>query len=159
MEHAARSARKRDAKGADTVMPKQTTKDETDTQIPSGKNARAVFLSKKDCEEKLLRYFDEYLPASGEVADIEGLADFLCTTRDELLVLLEHKTYGVLLKRARNRIAKIKKQLAFHGKLPAAVLSFDLKNNHGYKDRPEEHQEGNTGTTVVFKGKTEDWAK
>lgn len=140
-------------------MQKNTTKEETGEQTPSGKNVRAVFSSKKDCEEKLSRYFDGFLPASGEVADIEGLADFLGTTRDELLVLLEHKIYGVLLKRARNRIAKIKKQLAFRGKLPAAVLSFDLKNNHGYRDRPEEQHESGTGTTVVFKGKTEDWAK
>ncbi len=129
------------------------------TKRPPAQKRKAVFTSKKDCREKLAKYFDEHLPASGEVADIEGLADFLGTTRDELWGLMEHSTYGSLLQCAFNRIAKIKKQLAFGGKLPAAVLSFDLKNNHGYRDRPEEQHDGNTGTTVVFMGKTEDWAK
>lgn len=117
-----------------------------------------VFVSETDCKEKLASYFDRYLPESGEVADIEGLADFLGTTRSELMGLAEHKTYGKLLRCAGNRIAKIKKQLAFRGKLPAAVLSFDLKNNHGYKDRPEEQNQVE-GVTVVFRGKTEEWAK
>ena len=132
---------------------------QTEKAKPLLKKTKAVFLSKKDCNQKLARYFDMHLPTSGEVADIEGLADFLGTTRDALWALLEHDTYGTLLQCAFNRIAKIKKQLAFGGKLPAAVLSFDLKNNHGYRDRPEETRDGNTGTTVVFMGKTEDWAK
>ncbi len=117
-----------------------------------------VFSSLADCEERLRRYFEEWLPGSGEVADIEGLADYLGTTRDELVRMMEHRTYGVPLRRARNRIAKIKKQLAFCGKLPAAVLSFDLKNNHGYRDRPDDGTEG-AGSTVVFRGKTEEWSK
>lgn len=134
-------------------------KEKASPMRPSGKNSRTVFMSRTDCGRKLAQYFDEHLPASGEVADIEGLADFLGTTRDALWELSEHQTYGALLKCAFNRIAKIKKQLAFGGRLPAAVLSFDLKNNHGYRDRPEEHHDGNAGTTVVFMGKTEDWAK
>lgn len=122
------------------------------------KSVRAVFESAEDCKEKLRQYFDEWLVASGEVADIEGLADYLGITREELAALMEHRTYGAPLRVARNRIAKIKKQLAFHGKLPAAVLTFDLKNNHGYKDKPDDGTDG-SGTTVVFRGKTEDWAK
>ena len=117
-----------------------------------------VFASEADCKEKLASYFDTYLPATEEVADIEGLADFLGTTRSELMALTEHKIYGKLLRQAGNRIAKIKKQLAFRGKLPAAVLSFDLKNNHGYKDRPEEQNQVE-GVTVVFRGRAEEWAK
>lgn len=147
-----------DTKGKEVSMPTKTKKEETGERAPSGRHVRTVFLSRTDCEEKLASYFDVYLPESGEVADIESLADFLGTTRDDLTALMEHKTYGLLLKRAKNRIAKIKKQLAFHGKLPAAVLSFDLKNNHGYKDRPEEQHDG-SGNTVVFRGKAEDWAK
>lgn len=138
-------------------MQKQTNEEPT-SGVPNVKSKRTVFLSRRDCEEKLASYFDEYLPQSGEVADIESLADYLGTTRNELMALAEHRTYGAMIKRAGNRIAKIKKQLAFHGKLPAAVLSFDLKNNHGYKDRPEEHGEM-SAPTVVFKGKTGDWAK
>ena len=130
-----------------------TNKDPTRTRT-----ARAVFSSGEDCKAKLERYFEEYLPASGEVADIEGLADFLGITRKDLIALTEHKTYGVLLRRAWNRIAKIKKQLTFRGKLPAAVLSFDLKNNHGYRDRPEEQQDGSV-PAVIFQGRAEEWAK
>ena len=56
--------------------------------------------------------------------------------RIEFLDMLQDRKCGDILKQARNRIAKIKKQLAFNGKIPAAVLSFDLKNNHGYRDKP-----------------------
>jgi hypothetical protein len=138
---------------ADTVESVRATKGGRDCMAKN-----KVFVSETDCKEKLSAYFDTYLPASGEVADIEGLADFLGTTRSELIALTEHKSYGKLLRHAGNRIAKIKKQLAFRGKLPAAVLSFDLKNNHGYKDRPEEQTQVE-GVTVVFRGKAEEWAK
>jgi hypothetical protein len=37
------------------------------------------------------------------------------------------------------------------------VLAFDLKNNHGYKDKPEESEIDSD--PVVFKGKTGNWAK
>ena len=80
------------------------------------------------------------------------------TTRDELIVLMSDTRFGALLKIAVNRIAKIKKQLAFGGKIPAAVLSFDLKNNHGYRDKPDD-SEANKSEQVIFKGKTADWAK
>ncbi|MBR5278761.1 MAG: hypothetical protein IKU23_05805 [Clostridia bacterium] len=80
------------------------------------------------------------------------------TTRDELIVLMSDRRFGALLKIAVNRIAKIKKQLAFGGKIPAAVLSFDLKNNHGYRDKPDD-SEANKSEQVIFKGKTADWAK
>lgn len=102
-------------------------------------------------------YFAQHLAESGEVADIESLADYLGTTRDELLALMHDKRYGKTMRCARNRIAKIKKQLAFRGKIPATVLSFDLKNNHGYRDKPEENEA--SAEQVVFRGKTEDWAK
>ena len=130
----------------------------TKKSVSHARTARGTFSSGEDCKEKLERYFEEYLPTSGEVADIEGLADYLGITRKDLIALSEHKTYGILLRRAWNRIAKIKKQLAFRGKLPAAVLSFGLKNNHGYRDRPEEQQEG-SAPAVIFHGKAEEWAK
>ncbi len=102
-------------------------------------------------------YFAQHLAESGEVADIESLADFLGTTRDELLGLMNDKRYGKTMRCARNRIAKIKKQLAFHGKIPATVLSFDLKNNHGYRDKPEDNDA--MPEQVVFRGKTDEWSK
>ena len=69
------------------------------------------------------------------------------------------KRFGKTLRIARNKIAKIKKQLAFGGKIPAAVLSFDLKNNHGYRDKPDENEAVNQTEQVVFKGKASDWAQ
>ncbi len=77
-------------------------------------------------------------------------------TREELIACMNDEKYGKLLRIARNRIAKIKKQLAFNGKLQATVLAFDFKNNHGYKDKPEESE---TNEPVVFKGKTKNWSK
>lgn len=75
-----------------------------------------------------------------------------------MIVLMNDRRFGKTLRLARNRIAKIKKQLAFGGKIPAAVLSFDLKNNHGYRDKPDDSEGSNT-ERVVFKGKTADWAQ
>ena len=115
-------------------------------------------ITPEELREQIDSYFSEYLQASGEVADIESLADYLGTTRDELILLMNDKDLGVILRLARNKIAKIKKQLAFGGKIPAAVLSFDLKNNHGYKDKPEDSDTA-PHESVVFKGKTSQWAQ
>ncbi|MCH5183853.1 MAG: hypothetical protein J1E00_06730 [Oscillospiraceae bacterium] len=123
-------------------------------------NTRSVlFPSKEVCSERIRQYFEEYLPASGEVADVEGLADFLGTTRAELMACASHKRYGSYIRCACNRIAKIKKQLAFSGKLPAAVLAFDLKNNHGYLDRPDGADSLPTAQAVILKGLAETWSK
>lgn len=114
------------------------------------------FESVKQLDGMIDDYFGRHLAESGEVADIESLADYLCMTRDDLIKLMNDKKYGRSMRFARNRIAKIKKQLAFCGKIPAAVLSFDLKNNHGYLDKPESAE---STEQVVFSGKTADWAK
>lgn len=103
-------------------------------------------------------YFNEFLPSSGEIADIESLADFLGMTRDDFIALTNDKKLGNQLRLAKNKIAKIKKQLAFCGKIPATVLSFDLKNNHGYKDKPED-SDSTPHEGVIFKGKTAQWAQ
>lgn len=116
-----------------------------------------AFASRQECEKKIDDYFNSYLKESGEIADIESLADYLGITRDEMIAMMNDKRFGTTLRLARNRIAKIKKQLAFGGKIPAAVLSFDLKNNHGYRDKPEDSE--NNNEQVVFKGKTADWAQ
>ena len=118
----------------------------------------AVFLNAEDCKKRLADYFEKHLAERTElVADVESLADFLGTTREGLFAMEQDKVYGFELRKARNRIAAIKKQLAFRGKLPPAVLSFDLKNNHGYRDKNED---GATGTdTVIIKGVAKEWAK
>ena len=122
------------------------------------KKATSIFDNAEELNDSINKYFSEYLPQSGEIADIESLADYLGSTRDEINLMLTDETNGVILKRAKNRIAKIKKQLAFCGKIPATVLSFDLKNNHGYKDKPEE-TDTPTHESVVFKGKATQWAQ
>lgn len=115
----------------------------------------AVFSSSEDCKNKIKGYFESHLADNPEeIADVESLADYLGTTREGLFAMEKGKTYGFELRKARNRIAKIKKQLAFRGKLPPAVLSFDLKNNHGYKDKQEESTADNT---VIIKGVAKDW--
>lgn len=114
--------------------------------------------SKKALIDAIDEYFERYLKESGEVADIEGLADYLGTTRDEMNSLINHEKYGRILRLARNRIAKIKKQLAFGGKIPATVLSFDLKNNHGYRDKPDDSEPAQA-ENVVFNGMTSEWAQ
>lgn len=116
----------------------------------------AVFLSAEDCKSKIKDYFESYLADNPEeIADVESLADYLGTTREGLFAMEKGASYGFELRKARNRIAKIKKQLAFRGKLPPAVLSFDLKNNHGYKDKQEDAA---TDSTVIIKGVAKDWA-
>ena len=120
---------------------------------------KSIYKDPKRLTETIDDYFERYLIESGEVADIEGLAEYLNSTRDEFLDMMQDRKCGDILKQARNRIAKIKKQLAFNGKIPAAVLSFDLKNNHGYRDKPEESENAGTQEKVVFKGKASDWAQ
>ncbi len=117
----------------------------------------AVFLNEDDCRKKLSNYFEDFLRENAdEVADIESLAEYLGTTREGLFALEKNKLYGFELRLARNKIARIKKQLAFHGKLPPAVLSFDLKNNHGYRDKNEEAA---GAETLVIKGAAKNWSK
>ncbi len=120
--------------------------------------AKSIFKNVEECTLLLDNYFNEFLKSSGEIADIESLGDYLGITREDILALCVDKKYGKLFQSARNRIAKIKKQLAFHGKIPATVLSFDLKNNHGYKDKPEDG-EGVGIEQVIFKGKVSEWAE
>ena len=122
------------------------------------KKRKGIFKDLSLLQSKIDEYFDNHLKASGEIADVEGLADFLKTTRDELIVMSYDKRCGEILKLALNKIAKIKKQLAFSGKIQATVLSFDLKNNHGYRDKPDD-ENFSPQERVIFKGKTSEWAQ
>ncbi|MBR4279035.1 MAG: hypothetical protein IKT34_02555 [Clostridia bacterium] len=120
--------------------------------------AKSIFKNVEDCTEQIDRYFKEFLKSTGEIADIESLGDYLGITREEIINLCNDKKYGKTFQGARNKIAKIKKQLAFNGKIPATVLSFDLKNNHGYKDKPEDSESAGI-EQVIFKGKVSEWAE
>jgi len=84
-------------------------------------------------------YFAEYLPASeGEIPDIESLCEYLGTDRERLTALEGDEKLGIVVARAKNRIAMMKKQLAFRGKIPATIFCFDMKNNHGYEKKPKD---------------------
>ncbi len=132
--------------------------EECSSTLPAKGKRKRVSDAKEEFQKRVDRYFSVFLSESGEIADIESLADYLGITRDEMIAMMNDKRYGKTLRIARNRIAKIKKQLAFGGKIPAAVLSFDLKNNHGYRDKPED-TEGAGHEQVIFKGKAADWAQ
>ena len=139
----------------------EKSKDNSEAYTPDKgerKNKKNPSLTKEEFQKKVERYFSVFLTESGEIADIESLADYLDITRDEMIAMMNDRRYGKTLRLARNRIAKIKKQLAFGGKIPAAVLSFDLKNNHGYRDKPEDLEAGGH-EQVIFKGKAADWAQ
>lgn len=114
-------------------------------------------MNKITLKKKIKEYFDVYLQNDeNEVADIESFATFLGVTRDELLQMESEKDFGREISLAKSRIAGIKKQLAFKGKIPASVLAFDFKNNHGYKDRNDSEQ---TGTTLIIRGDAEKWSE
>lgn len=101
-------------------------------------------------------YFNVYLKENPDVIpDTESLAAYLGITRDEFNSLETHKTVGRTVLLAKTRIAAAKKQLAFRGKLPATVLAFDLRNDHGYRDKPEE----NNQSTLILKGEAENWGE
>lgn len=74
-------------------------------------------------------------------------------------MLASDPAYGTLMRRAKNKIAKIKKQLAFAGKMTPTVLAFDFKNNHGYRDKPEEKADEKEKESVIIKGKAKEWSK
>ena len=118
---------------------------------------KAVFSCPKECAEKINSYFEQHLPAhADEVADVEALADFLSCTRNDIFEMMSDKKYSPAVLQAMNRIAFIKKQLAFKGKIPAAVFVFDMKNNHSYKDKPE-NGDSSEKSTVILKGEAGKW--
>lgn len=118
---------------------------------------KAVFSCPNECAERIKSYFNEYLPAhTDEIADVEALADYLCCTRNDIFEMMSDKKYTLPVSKAMNRIAFIKKQLAFKGKIPAAVFVFDMKNNHSYKDKPESG-DAPEKSTVIFKGEAGKW--
>jgi len=120
-------------------------------------NYNKIFTSQADCKTKLERYFHVYLTDnSEEIADIESLAEFLGCTRRDILALEKDENYGSAIANAKNSIARIKKQLAMRGKIPAAVLSFDMKNNHDYTDKGENAVD--ESTTIIIQGDAAKWA-
>ena len=74
---------------------------------------------------------------------IEGLCTFLKCTRDTLLNYQKEEGYEEFfdaIKEAKNKIQQNKVERGLTGNAPAALTIFDLKNNHGYKDKQEVEQ-------------------
>ncbi len=116
-------------------------------------------MNKRTLKQKIESYFNDYLPENeGEVADIESFAVYLGVTRDELTELENTVGCGRDISLAKSKIAAIKKQLAFKGKIPAAVLSFDFKNNHGYRDKAESDRDSG-GAMLIIQGQAEKWGE
>jgi len=102
------------------------------------------------------KYFGEYLRDNPDIIpDTESLAAYLGITRDDLNVLEECRKTARTVRSAKTRIAAAKKQLAFRGKLPASVLAFDLRNDHGYRDKPEDA----VTATLVLRGLADEWSE
>ena len=134
-------------------MPEIKSKPKAKTQ----KHEHKIFTSPTDCKAKLGRYFNEYLNDNpDEIADIESLAEFLGCTRRQLLALEKDNKYGSHIARAKNSIARIKKQMAMKGKIPAAVLSFDMKNNHDYSDKGDNIENGSE-VVILIEGDAGKW--
>lgn len=109
-----------------------------------------------DLEKLIKSYFEDYIRENPEIVpDTESLAAYLGITRDELNELGGTPRASRAVSSAKTRIAAAKKQLAYRGKLPAAVLAFDLRNDHGYRDRPEDA----VAATLVLKGLAEEWSE
>ena len=126
------------------------------TNINLKTEEKKIFTSPADCKIKLGRYFNAYLAQNAdEIADIESLAEFLGCTRRELLTLEKDDVYGLYVSRAKNSIARIKKQMAMKGKIPAAVLSFDMKNNHDYSDKGDSSE--SEAPVIVISGDAKHW--
>jgi hypothetical protein len=105
---------------------------------------------------KIDSYFNEYLPENPDIiADTESLAAYIGLTRDELNSLEGHKRIGRHIRLAKTKIAAVKKQLAFRGKINATMLVFDLKNDHGYREKPEEGGQ----SVIIFKGEVLEWGE
>ena len=79
----------------------------------------------------------EYCADVKEIPDVESLADYLDTTRKTLIDYEKKEDFCYTIKKAKTKIAKIKKQMAMKGLIPTAVFCFVFKNNHDYKDTVE----------------------
>lgn len=102
---------------------------------------------KFDTPEEFEAAANEYFMAcqlEGKVAHVSGLAAHLDSTR-QTLHDYESGTYDTetvkfsdTVKRAKSKCEASKLDLAYSGKANATICIFDLKNNHGWKDKHEQ---------------------
>jgi len=97
------------------------------------------FESNEQLEGLIEEYFKHCIETQ-EIADVEGLAMFLDTTRKTLFEYEKLDEFSNTIKKAKTRLFAQKKQLAMKGKMPPAIFIFDSINNHGYSNKQEVEQ-------------------
>lgn len=83
---------------------------------------------------------------------IEGLCDTLDCDRDTLLNYEKKKGYEEFfgtIKRAKRKIQRNKIERGLTGESVPSVTIFDLKNNHGYKDKSEKEISGSLDVSQI----------
>lgn len=83
---------------------------------------------------------------------IEGLCRFLECERMTLINYQKEKGYEEFfytIKAAKNKIQQDKVERALTGLAPASPSIFDLKNNHGYKDKQETEHSGGLNISKI----------
>lgn len=101
---------------------------------------KSVHKSQIDPSTKKPLVFEEERPYT-----IEGLCIFLDCERETLLNYQRAEGYEEffsIIKKAKLRIQQDKVERGISGNGTASVLIFDLKNNHGYKDKQETQLSG-----------------
>lgn len=99
----------------------------------------------KECDDNKRRIYNKKTEEEHEIDfpipyTIEGLCLALDCSRDTLLNYEKKKGYEDFfdtIKRAKLKIQKQKVELGLLGLSTPSVTIFDLKNNHGYKDKQE----------------------
>lgn len=100
----------------------------------------------KECDDRVVQVYSK---SAQELVDmkkpipytIEGLCDALECDRDTLLNYQKkegYEEYFGIVKRAKLKVQRNKVERGLDGDSNPAVTIFDLKNNHGYKDKVEQ---------------------
>ena len=106
----------------------------------------------KWCDDNPLRDRSDTQPEVTRPYTIEGLCAFLECDRVTLINYQQeegYEEYFSTIKAAKNKIQQNKVERALSGLAPAATSIFDLKNNHGYRDKQETEHSGNVAINKI----------
>lgn len=103
-----------------------------------------------ECDNRVVQVYDKKQQEIVELKKqipytIEGLCDVLECDRATLLNYerkVGYEEYFNTIKKAKNKIQRNKLERGLDGESNPAVTIFDLKNNHGYKDKTETEHSG-----------------
>lgn len=112
------------------------------------------------CDSRVVKYFDKAKQTVIEIPKpipytTEGLCEVLGCSRQTLLNYEKHPGYEEFfdtVMRARLKIQKNKVERALDGDSNPNFSMFDLKNNHGYKDKRELETSGPDGGPIQVTG-------